>query len=402
MAGSTCLSIRSGCGPWPCSTGFDIDPAALVRDLPVGVQQKVEILKGLFQKAQLLIMDEPTAVLTPQEAVKLMDFVRQFAADGRSVVFITHKLKEVMQVADRIIVMRNGEVLGDLPRAGTGERELSNLMIGRELTPLLAEAALGGSARELLCLDRVSVQDARGVRGLDQVSFTLHEGEILGVAGVSGNGQQELCEAICGFRPLTSGSIRLDGQDLAPLDIRARIGLGIGYVPADRQKDGLVMDMSLAENMLLKSSYDKKWKHWKLLDRSRVASYTASRIRAYSIKAPGPGALVKELSGGNQQKLIVAREVDCGTRLIIFDQPTRGLDLGAIDYVHKAILAERAKGKGVLFISTELSEIFALSDWITVLYKGVIQGLFRKTELNTEKIGLLMAGYSIQAQEGAP
>ena len=380
--------------------GFEVDPRALVRDLPVGVQQKVEILKALFQKAQLLIMDEPTAVLTPQEAVKLMDFVRQFAAAGHSVVFITHKLKEVMEVADRIIVMRNGEVHGDVARADTDERELSTLMIGRELPPLPAEAG-GAVGRELLRLDRVSVRDARGVRGLADVSFTLHEGEVLGVAGVSGNGQQELCEAICGFRPLASGSISMDGQDLAPLGIRARIALGIGYVPADRQKDGLVMDMSLAENMMLKSSYDRKWKRWKLLDRARVAGYTAGRIQAYSIKAPGPEAVVKELSGGNQQKLIVAREVDCGTRLIIFDQPTRGLDLGAIDYVHKAILGERGKGKGVLCISTELSEIFALSDRIAVLYKGVLQGIFRTSELTTEKIGLLMAGYAAPAEESA-
>ena len=377
--------------------GFDIDPAALVRDLPVGVQQKVEILKALFQKARLLIMDEPTAVLTPQEAVKLMAFVRRFATAGHSVVFITHKLKEVMAVADRIIVMRNGEVHGDLLRASTDEKELSTLMIGRELPPLPEELAIPASAKEMLRLDGVSVRDAHGGCGLQEVSFAIREGEIFGIAGVSGNGQQELCEAICGFRPLASGSISLDGRDLARLGIRDRISLGIGYVPADRQKDGLVMEMSLAENMILKSSYDAKWKQWRLLDRPRIAQYANSKIQAYSIKAPGPDAVVKELSGGNQQKLVVAREVDNGTRLLIFDQPTRGLDLGAIDYVHKAILAERAKGKGVLCISTELSEIFALSDRIAVLYKGVIQGIFKKTELTTEKIGLLMAGYAIDA-----
>jgi len=380
--------------------GFDLDPAARVRDLPVGVQQKVEILKALFQRARLLIMDEPTAVLTPQEAVTLMGFIRQFAAAGHSVVFITHKLKEVLEVADRIIVMRDGEVRGDLPRAGTDERELSTLMIGRALPPLPEEPA-APSARELLRLDQVSVQDARGVKALDQVSLILHEGEVLGIAGVSGNGQQELCEAICGFRPLASGSIVLDGRDLAGLGIRARIGLGIGYVPSDRQKDGLVMDMSLAENMMLKSSYDKKWRRHGLLDRARAARFAAGRIQAYSIKAPGPEAKVQELSGGNQQKLIVAREVEAGSRLIVFDQPTRGLDLGAIDYVHQAILAERAKGKGVLCISTELSEIFALSDRIAVLYRGAVQGVFRRHELTPGKIGLLMAGFRLEAQEDA-
>ena len=375
--------------------GFDIDPAALVRDLPVGVQQKVEILKALYQKARLLIMDEPTAVLTPQEAVNLMDFVRRFAAAGHSVVFITHKLKEVMEVADRIIVMRNGEVHGDVPRLSTDEKELSTLMIGRELPPLPEELDIPASAKEMLRLEGVSIQDSHGGCGLKNVSFTIREGEVFGVAGVSGNGQRELCEAICGFRPLASGRIFLGGQDIAKLGIRDRIDLGIGYVPADRQKDGLVMEMSLAENMILKSSYDPKWKTWCLLDRPRIARYANAKIQAYSIKAPGPEAVVKELSGGNQQKLIVAREVDCGTRLIVFDQPTRGLDLGAIDYVHKAILAEREKGKGVLCISTELSEIFALSDRIAVLYKGSLQGIFKKSELTTEKIGLLMAGYAL-------
>jgi simple sugar transport system ATP-binding protein len=376
--------------------GFEVDPAALVRDLPVGVQQKVEILKALFQNAELLIMDEPTAVLTPQEAVTLMGFVRRFAAAGHSVVFITHKLKEVMEVADRIIVMRNGEVLGDLPREGTHERELSTLMIGRELPPLPEEPTPAGTAA-MLRLEGVTVRDGHGVTRLADLSLTLNQGEILGIAGVSGNGQQELCEAICGYRPLAAGRILLGGRDLAALGSRERIALGIGYVPSDRQRDGLVMGMSLAENMLLKSSFDRKWTRWRLLDRNRVARYTQARIDAYSIKAPGPGAAAHELSGGNQQKLVVAREVDAGTRLIIFDQPTRGLDLGAIDYVHKTILAERNKGKSILCVSTELSEIFALADRIAVLYKGSIQGVFRKSELTTEKIGLLMAGYSVDA-----
>ena len=377
--------------------GFDIDPAALVRNLPVGVQQKVEILKALFQKARLLIMDEPTAVLTPKEAINLMEFVRRFAAAGNSVVFITHKLKEVMEVADRIVVMRNGVIHGDVLSANTNESELSTLMIGREMPPFTEETCVSSSAKPMLRLDDVSVRDTHGAYGLKNASFLVREGEILGIAGVSGNGQQELCEAICGFRSLASGAISLDNRDLAPLGIRERIDIGIGYVPADRQRDGLVMEMSLAENMVLKSSYGPKWKKWRFLDRTRIAEYTRSKIRAYSIKAPGPEAAVKEMSGGNQQKLIVAREVDSGTKLIIFDQPTRGLDLGAIDYVHKSIIAERNKGKCILCVSTELSEIFALSDRIAVLYKGSIQGIFHKSELTSEKIGLLMAGYAIDA-----
>ncbi len=374
--------------------GFDVDPTAIVRDLPVGVQQKVEILKALFQNARLLIMDEPTAVLTPQEASTLMEFVRRYAAAGNSVIFITHKLKEVMECADRIIIMRNGEVRGIIPRAGTEEKALSLLMIGHELPPLPDTPARTPQAREMLRLDGVSVRDRHGIFRLRNVSFSVAEGEILGIAGVSGNGQQELCEAVCGCRQLASGRIWLDGKDISSLGIRERIDLGIGYVPADRQKDGMVMEMSLAENMILKTSYDAKWQRRPFLDRARIRQYAKSRIDAYSIKTPGPEAVVRGLSGGNQQKVVVAREVDNGTKLIVFDQPTRGLDLGAIDYVHKTILEQKSRGKCILLISTELSEIFALSDRVAVLYKGILQGIVPRKELTMEKIGLQMAGYS--------
>jgi general nucleoside transport system ATP-binding protein len=374
--------------------GFDIDPAALVRDLPVGVQQRVEILKALFQDARLLVMDEPTAVLTPQEAAKLMEFVKRYAAAGNSVIFITHKLKEVMEVADRVIVMRGGEVRGIVARERTNERELSLMMIGHELPPLPTAPAPASHARELLRLEGVSVRDRHGVVRLRDVSFTLRAGEILGIAGVSGNGQQELCEVIYGASQPASGTIRLDGRDIGRLGIRERIDLGIGYVPADRQKDGMVMEMTVAENMILKTSFDPRWRRGAFLDRRRIGDYARSRIRDYSIRTPGPDAGVRGLSGGNQQKVVVAREVDQGRRLILFDQPTRGLDLAAIDYVHATILAERGRGKCVLLISTELSEIFALSDRIAVLYQGAIQGIFPRAELTMERIGLQMAGYS--------
>jgi simple sugar transport system ATP-binding protein len=374
--------------------GFDIDPTALVRDLPVGAQQKVEILKALYQDARLLIMDEPTAVLTPQESASLMDFVRRYAAAGNSAIFITHKLREVMEVADRIIVMRDGHVVGDVPRLGTDERKLSTLMIGRELPPLPEGPVVPLAAQEMLRLDGVSVRDRHGVPRLRDLSFSIRRGEILGIAGVSGNGQQELCEVLCGSLPLASGRIVLDGWDLAGLGIRQRIELGIGYVPADRQKDGVVLEMTVGENMMLKSSFSARWRKGMFLNRPGIAAYAKAKSEAYSIKTPGPEAIVKGLSGGNQQKLIVAREMDNGSRLIIFDQPTRGLDLGAMDYVHKAILEQRLLGKCVLLVSTELSEIFALSDRIAVIYRGVIQGIFPKAELTTERIGLLMAGYA--------
>lgn len=380
--------------------GFDIDPNALVRDLSVGVQQKVEILKALYLKAHMLIMDEPTAVLTPQEAKNLMQFMREFTANGNSVIFITHKLREVMEIADRIIVMRNGEVHGDLKCSDTNEKELSRLMIGKDLTPTKrAENDMLVDSNEIrLEFDNISIIEHNQVPRLKDVSFAIHRGEIFGIAGVSGNGQQELCEVTCGALQPSSGKILLDGEDITGLSIHERIDKGIGYVPADRNKDGMVMDMTLAENMMLKESYGKKWLRHGLLDKNALNSYTNTAIEEYEIKAPGADAIAKGLSGGNQQKVIVAREVNNGSKLIIFDQPTRGLDLGAIDHVHKTIFTESAKGKSILLISTELSEIFTLSDHIAVLYKGVIQGIFNRSELTTEKIGLLMAGCSVEKE----
>lgn len=380
--------------------GFDVDPRALVRNLPVGVKQKVEILKAIHQKARLLIMDEPTAVLTPQEAESLMRFVRSWSAAGNSAIFITHKLKEVMDVADRIIVMRNGMVSGDVLRGGTDERALSALMIGRDLPPLPSSRPRPRRDRELLRLDGVSLAGGAGGTVLADVSFSVAEGEILGIAGVSGNGQQELCEIVCGERRPTSGTVLLDGERIDRLDIRARIDRGIGYVPSDRHRDAMAADLSLSENLILKSSFGPLFRKAAFLDRSRMAAYAASKIGDYSIKAGGGEVPIRELSGGNQQKVIVAREVDVGRRLIVFDQPTRGLDLGAIDYVHTSILREREKGKGILLISTELSEIFALSDRVAVLYRGTVRGIFATAELTAERIGLMMAGYAPDAGLG--
>ncbi len=377
------------------SYGFDIDPTARIKDLPVGLQQKVEILKALYLDAHLLIMDEPTAVLTPQEASKLMGFVKEFTDQGHSVIFITHKLKEVMEVADRIIVMRDGEVHGDVKREDTDELELSRLMIGRDLKPPKKSEDAGGKDRKVvLSVENLSVIGSDDVPKLTDVSFDIREGEILGIAGVSGNGQQEICEAIIGAIPSKSGRISLAGEDLSEQNIRERLETGIGYLPADRFRDGMIMDMSLAENMLLKESFGDKWLKRGFLDHGRLRRYTEDIIKDYEVKAPGAGAMAKGLSGGNQQKVVVAREVGSGGKFIIFNQPTRGLDLGAINHVHKTILAERDKGKSILLVSTELSEIFALSDRIAVVYKGKIQGIFDHNDLTIEKIGLLMAGYN--------
>jgi simple sugar transport system ATP-binding protein len=374
--------------------GFDINIKAKIRDLSVGEQQKVEILKALYLKARLLIMDEPTAVLTPQETENLMRFVKGFTAQGNSVVFITHKLKEVMEVADRIVVMRSGQKYGDVKKTETDEKQLSRMMIGREINFEDRSASRRPPQKEeSLRLENVTVIK-EGIPLLGDVSFTIFKGEVFGIAGVSGNGQQELCEAICGAVPVSRGTIRLGGEDITGLPIYDRIERGIGYVVSDRHKEGLVMDMTVAENMLLKQSFGRQWITRGFLDKTRIDAYALKAIADYDIKAPGPEAAARGLSGGNQQKLVLAREVDSGRELIIFDQPTRGLDLGAIDNVHRTILAQRDQGKSVLLVSTELSEIFALSDRIAVIYKGKIQGIYHRAELTTEKIGLLMAGYT--------
>ena len=376
--------------------GFNIDPDSFIMDLAVGLQQKAEILKALYQEAELLIMDEPTAVLTPQEADNLMAFIREFVERGNSVVFISHKMKEVMKVADRVIVMRSGRILGNLRKGETTEKELSALMVGKEL-PFLENRRRPVSEIGI-DIKQLTVLGPQGHVALENVSFSIGKGEIFGIAGVSGNGQQELGDGIGGLLPLKSGDILLDGKSIKDLSVKERIDAGVGYVHADRLTAGLVLEMSLSENMFLKNSFDPAWVKNIFINRKKLNGYADKAIEDYSIKASGNDELVKALSGGNQQKVVVAREVDIGRKAIIFDQPTRGLDLGAIDYVHKTILAERDKGKCVLLISTELSEIFTLSDRIGVLYNGRLLRIINREDADIEMIGMLMAGY--EPQEG--
>lgn len=380
---------------------FKVSATDRIRDLPVGSQQKVEILKALYLNARILIMDEPTAVLTPQESTTLMKFVRDYAAKGNSVVFITHKMKEVMEVSDRIIVMRNGRVTGTLKKEETNERELAHIMIGHDLEEI---KPLGGddpqSRKPRLVVKDLSVEVKNEVPLLSHISFDIHEGEIFGVAGVSGNGQQELCEAVYGYLEPTQGTVELDGEDITHLNVRDHIARGIGYLASDRYRYSMIADMSLSENMLLKASYLNTWVKHGLIDWKKLDDYTEEAIKRFTVKAPDHSVTAGSLSGGNQQKVVVAREVDMGEKLIIIDQPTRGLDIGAINYVHKTILNEKAKGKSVLLVSTELSEIFALSDRIAVLYKGEIMGIYQNGALTTDQIGLLMAGYHLEDTEG--
>ena len=374
--------------------GFDIPVDAKIADLAVGVQQKVEILKALYLKTSLLIMDEPTAVLTPQESETLMQFVKEYTAKGNSVIFITHKMKEVMEVADRIIVMRNGRLTGNLTAKETNEVELARLMMGKEMVAAKRDEEQDDQGKKVcLELKNVTVKHKGAMPVLDHLTFQIMEGEIFGVAGVSGNGQEDLCEVICGALPVTEGSVFLKGKDITGTSVRERIGLGIGYVPVDRYRDAMVGDMTLAENMMLKTSFDRTWTRHGFLNRKKLYDHTHKAIEDFEIKAPGPDAQIRGLSGGNQQKVILAREVGNAGEMLVMDQPTRGLDLGAINNIHTSILEERRKGKGILLVSTELSEIFELCDRIAVIYKGAFMGIYRHDELTTERIGLLMAGY---------
>lgn len=345
---------------------FGVPAGARVRDLPVGIQQKVEILKALHRNARILIMDEPTAVLLPQEIETLMQFIRSFAAEGNSVIFITHKMKEVMEVADRIIIMRNGRISGEVEKTRTSTSELARLMIGHDLEALRKESDPEGGRKVRLEVRDLTVQPENGV-------------------------------ALYGALPPTDGTVRLDGTDVTRLDVGGHIRKGVGYCASDRYRYGMVPAMSLSENMILKASRLGRWDRHGFISWRKVDRYTAEQIRAYQIKAPDPSVTAGSLSGGNQQKLVVAREADMGESLLIFDQPTRGLDLGAINNVQKVILRERAAGKCILLISTELSELFELADRIAVMFQGRFMGIYRPGDLTMESIGLLMAGVRLEA-----
>ncbi len=372
--------------------GFDVPMDRPVGQLAVGQQQKIEILKALYINTSILIMDEPTAVLTPQESDNLMQFIKNFAAKGNSVVFITHKLKEVMEVADQIVVMRNGVVVDKVRREETNEQALAHMMIGQDIVPPARTDSGEETGEEILRFENVSFQEKRGTALLQDISFTLHGGEIFGIAGVSGNGQDEVCDIISGVKRPTAGRLFFCGEDISQTSIRARNAAGIGYVPVDRYRDGMVMDMTLAENVLLKGCFDKKWINKGFIRERLLNKYTDEIIQKHRVKATGWSDMAGGLSGGNQQKLVLGREVDVGTRLLVFNQPTRGLDMGAVDRIHHVIMEEKAKKKAILLVSTELTEIFEMCDRIAIMHNGRFMGIYRNGELTTEQIGLLMAG----------
>ena len=377
--------------------GFDVDPDALVEDLPVGVQQRVEIIKALSRDAKVLVFDEPTAVLTPQETDELMAIMRQLKDSGTSIVFITHKLREVREVADRITVIRLGKVVGEASPTASNE-ELASLMVGRavDLTVDKTPATPGEPA---LIVTGLTVLNARGQIVVDDVSFEVATGEILAIAGVQGNGQTELTEALMGLQPRVVGQIALYGKSLRGHSVRKVLDAGVGFVPEDRTEDGLVGEFTIAENLMLDRSNKEPFvKHWNL-QLAYLDEFAEEKVKEFDVRSQGIGTKVGRLSGGNQQKVVLARELSRDLRLFVAAQPTRGLDVGSIEFVHERIVATRDAGTPVIVISTELDEVAALADRIMVMYRGRIVGIV-PGDTPRSVLGLMMAG-EVPEQGGA-
>ena len=369
--------------------GLQVNPDALVEDLPVGVQQRVEIVKALLRQASVLILDEPTSVLTPGETEELFRIMRDLRAGGRSLVFISHKLKEVQEIADTITVIRRGQVVGQRPPTAS-DAELASLMVGRSVQLRVTKPPASPGE---VCLDvqGLTVAGEEGRPALDAVSFQVRAGEILGVAGVQGNGQTELCEALLGLLPAAGGAVRLEGRDITRATPRQRLRAGIGYIPEDRQEDGLVAGFSVSDNLVLDVYDQPPYSSGIALNLDRIHQTAAERVADFDIRTTSTATQAGTLSGGNQQKVILAREIGRDVRLLVASQPTRGLDVGSIEFVHRRIVEERDQGVAVLIISSELDEIYALSDRIAVMYEGKITG-FRDPDVPAEELGMLMAG----------
>jgi simple sugar transport system ATP-binding protein len=369
--------------------GFQIDPDAKIQDLPVGAQQRVEIIKSLARNAKALVLDEPTAVLTPQETDELMDIMRGLAESGTSIIFITHKLREVQQVSDRITVIRQGKVVAS-PSPKASASELASLMVGREVDLNIKRKPPKVGAETLVIRD-LTVLDDRQHQMVDGVSFSVRDGEVLAIAGVQGNGQTELAEAILGLRKIHSGSIEVAGRDLTKSTVREVLEAGLGYIPEDRKKDGLVGDFTISENLMLDGSYAPPFANGFEIDFANRDRIAEELIAEFDIRTPSATTLVKQLSGGNQQKVVVARELGRELKVLVASQPTRGVDVGSIEFIHEQIIAARDAGKSVVIISTELDEVLALADRIAVMYRGRIVGIV-DSKATREKLGKMMAG----------
>jgi general nucleoside transport system ATP-binding protein len=370
--------------------GLAVDPTALVSSITVGQQQRVEILKALYRGAEILILDEPTAVLTPQEAGELFEIIRSLQADGKSIIFISHKLKEVLAIADRVTVLRRGKMIETVPRAGATEESLARAMVGRDVL-LRVDKPAAQPGELLLEVDDLHVDDDRGIDKVRGVSLNVRAGEIVGIAGVDGNGQTELIDALAGLRRVKSGGITIGGEDITNASSRTSLDAGLGHIPEDRQRRGLVLEFTIAENIALHDYSKAPDSRWGWLFPRRVVERARKLIKEFDIRGGGPLTRAGGLSGGNQQKVVVAREVSRNPKVLIAAQPTRGLDVGAIEYVHRRLVEERGKGRAILLVSLELEEILSLSDRVLVLYEGQIVGE-HTGDISEEQIGLEMLG----------
>ena len=370
--------------------GLRVDPDAVIEDLPVGVRQRVEILKTLYRHSSLLVLDEPSAVLTPQEIDDLFEVMRSLARAGTSIIFITHKLNEVLVIADRITVLRRGKVVGTTTPDATDEAELARMMVGRPVQLEVTKSA-PKAGEEVLTLRGVTVLDDRHQLAVDALDLSVRAGEIVAIAGVQGNGQTELVEAITGLRSLEHGRIEIAGATVKP-DPRRVFAAGVGHVPEDRLEEGLVLGFNVAENMILNTYYLEPYATGLSLHLDAMLATATELVREYDVRTPSVLNDIGNLSGGNQQKVIVAREFSRPLKLIVAAQPTRGLDVGSIEYIHKRIVAKRDEGAAVLIVSTELEEVLSLGDRIAVMYQGRIMAILDPSEATPERLGLLMGG----------
>ena len=374
--------------------GLHVDPDAMIEDITVGMQQRTEILKMLYRDNEILIFDEPTAVLTPQEIEELMQIMKNLSAEGKSILFISHKLNEIMEVSDRVTVLRKGKYIGTVETAKTSKEELSRMMVGRDVEFVVAkEEAKPGDV--VLDVEGVTVASkVHSNNAVKDVSFQVHAGEILCIAGIDGNGQTELVYGITGLEPLKAGKLTLCGQDITKVPIRRRSVMGMSHIPEDRHKHGLVLDYSLEYNMVLQRYFEPEFTNKAgFLKRPQIRKYAEKLIDQYDVRSgQGPVTVARSMSGGNQQKAIVARELDKDPKLLVAVQPTRGLDVGAIEYIHKQLVAQRDAGGAVLLVSLELDEVMSLSDRILVMYEGEIVGELDPKKTTVEELGLYMAG----------
>ena len=371
--------------------GLQVDPDAYIWQLSVGQQQRVEIIKALYRGAALLILDEPTAVLTPQEVDDFFVTVRQMVSDGHGVIFISHKLNEVLDISNRVSVLRDGKMIGSIVTKGATKGKLAEMMVGREIH-VMEKRERHSESKPRLVLKSVFADSERRTLSLKNVNLEVYEGEILGLAGVSGNGQKELAEVITGLRPATGGQILLEGEDVTTTSPKGLILKGLSYIPEERMHDGMIGDFTVSENLILREHDQEPFARRGFLLLKSILMHAINMVKNFNVKTPSEETLVRTLSGGNIQKLVLAREINRKPRTLVAAQPTRGLDIGATEYVHSRILEQRDEGTATLLISEDLDEILALSDRIAVIFEGEIMGILDRAEANAEKLGLLMAG----------